>query len=100
MFESALTGAVLGERIAPFTQLDPAQQDRVLARWRDARAGFRRTVHRGLSKLVLSVYWGQPEVFARIGYPGPPSVRGLREAYADQLVDLDALRATPAAKEK
>ena len=34
VFENALTGALFGERLAPFTQLDPQAQDRVLTQWR------------------------------------------------------------------
>jgi hypothetical protein len=99
VFENALTGAVVGERIAPFSALSPEARDRVLAGWRDSRIGFRRTVFRALGGLILSVYWGDERVWQRIGYGGPPDRAGLRAAYADNLVDYDALRATRAKQE-
>jgi len=93
-FENALTGALFGERVVPFTRLSADDQDRVLARWRGSRLGFRRTVYRALSALVSAVYWGDPRTWERIGYAGPPDVAALRETYRDNLVDLEALRAT------
>ncbi len=93
-FESGLTGAVFFERVRPFTQLSAEAQDRVLANWRDSHIGFRRTVYRALSSLVGALYYGDERTWKRVGYPGPPSLTGLRAAYADNLVDLHALRAT------
>lgn len=98
IFENALTGALAGERLVPFTQLDPEAQDRVLARWRDSSVGFRRTVYKGIVGAVFAVYWGDERTWARIGYAGPPDMLELRRMYADELVDLNALRATPLAK--
>jgi hypothetical protein len=99
MFDNALTGALFGERARPFSQLAPAEQDRVLASWKSSSVPFRRTLYRGLSFLVLSVYWSMPETWPRIGYGGPPDVQGLRAAYADNLVDLESLRASSGTKE-
>jgi hypothetical protein len=98
VFESGLTGALLGERIRPFTQLSEDAQDRVLAAFRDSRLGFRRTVFHALNALVGSLYYGDEGTWERIGYPGPPSPSGLRLAYAENLVDLGALRAQHAPK--
>jgi hypothetical protein len=92
VFESALGGALLGERIAPFTQLDDAGRDRVLAAWRDSRIGFRRTVYRALSSTIQAAYWGDPRTWARLAYDGPPKLETLRHVYADNLVELDSLR--------
>ena len=92
-FESGLTGALFFERVRPFTQLSPEDQDRVLARWRDSNIGFRRTVYRALSSLVGALYYGDERTWQRMGYPGPPSLSGLRTTYAENLVDLHALRA-------
>lgn len=92
VFESALGGALLGERIAPFTQLDDASQDRVLAAWRDSRIGFRRTVYRALSSTILAAYWGDPRTWPRLAYDGPPKLETLRHVYADNLVEFDSLR--------
>ncbi len=94
VFESGLTGAVFFERVRPFTQLSGEDQDRVLSKWRDSKIGFRRTVFRALSSLVGALYYGDERTWKRIGYPGPPSLSGLRATYAENLVDLDAMRAT------
>lgn len=93
VFENGLTGALFFERVRPFTQLSPEDQDQVLRNWRDSNIGFRRTVYRALSSLVGALYYGDERTWERIGYPGPPSLSGLREAYAENLVDLHALRA-------
>jgi hypothetical protein len=98
VFENGLSGALSGERLVPFTQLDAEAQDRVLASWRDSRVGFRRTVYRGLTGAVFAMYWGDPRTWQRIGYGGPPDFEKLRSVYADQLLDFDALRASPLAK--
>ena len=97
LFENALGGALMGERLVPFTQLSHAQQERALASFRDSRIGMRRTVFRALAGVVWFVYWGNPGTWKRIGYGGPPDAVALRAAYASNLVDLDALRATPLA---
>lgn len=93
--ENALLGALVGERIAPFTQLTPEAQDRVLDNMRRSRLTVRRTLYRALSSLVSALYWGDERAWARIGYPGPPDPVGLRQTYADNLVDLSALRKPP-----
>jgi len=98
LFENALGGALAGERVVPFTQLPPERQDRVLAAWQHSKLGVRRTIYRALSASVMAFYWGNARTWPRIGYGGPPDVAALRASYADNLVDLDALRATPVAK--
>lgn len=92
LFENGLTGALFFERVRPFTALSGEDQDRVLLAWRDSRVALRRTVYRALSSLATSLYFGDARVWPGLGYPGPPSPSGLRDAYAAQLVDLDALR--------
>jgi hypothetical protein len=91
--ENALSGALFFERMTPFTQLSGEDQDRVLNQLRASRLGFRRTVFYALANLVASLYWGDARTWARIGYGGPPDRDALREAYRENLVDLDALRA-------
>jgi len=90
--ESALVGALFAERLTPFTQLAPEEQDEVLRAWKDSSVGFRRTAFRALSSMVAALYYGDSRTWSRIGYAGPPSVRGLRTAFAMNLVDLDALQ--------
>ncbi|MET0284494.1 MAG: gluconate 2-dehydrogenase subunit 3 family protein [Polyangiales bacterium] len=95
MLENALSGALFLERFQPFTKLDAAGQDAVLAHMRDSSVGVRRTVFRALTTVVNAFYWAQPDTWLRAGYGGPPETADLREMYKDQLVDLDSLRATP-----
>jgi Gluconate 2-dehydrogenase subunit 3 len=97
LFDNALGGALTGERLVPFTHLSSADQERLLFAWRDSSIGMRRTVFRALAGVVWAVYWGNPSTWKRIGYGGPPDGGALRAAYASNLVDLDALRATPLA---
>ncbi len=92
VFESGLTGALFFERVRPFTQLSGEEQDRVLTAWRDSPIGFRRTVYRALSSLCGALYFGDDRTWQRLGYPGPPSPAALRATYAENLVDLHALR--------
>jgi hypothetical protein len=98
IFDNALSGALGGERLVPFTKLDGQARTRVLANWRDSDIGFKRTVYKGLTGAIFAVYWGDPRTWKRIGYDGPPDCAQLREGYASDLVDLDRLRATPLAK--
>lgn len=98
IFDNALSGALGGERLVPFTKLDAEARARVLANWRDSDVGFKRTVYKGLTSAIFAVYWGDPRTWKRIGYDGPPDCVQLRAGYASDLVDLDRLRATPLAK--
>lgn len=91
LFENGLVGAVFFERVKPFTQLDAETQDRVLLAWRDSSITLRRTVYRALTSLTASMYYADPRTWPGIGYPGPPNPTALREAYANQLVNLAAL---------
>lgn len=99
IFDNAFTGAVFGERVRPFSQLDGDAQDAVIRNWQSSGVAFRRTLIRGLSGLIMAVYWGDPRTWSRMGYPGPPDPRGLRAAYAENLVDLGSLRAVSPPKE-
>lgn len=99
LFDNAFTGALFGERVRPFSQLDGQAQDAVIRNWQTSSVAFRRTLMRGLSSLVMSIYWGDPRSWSRIGYAGPPDARALRATYSENLVDLNSLRAQSPAKE-
>jgi hypothetical protein len=94
--ENGLTGALFFERVTPFTQLAPAEQDRALRAFKHSKVAVRRTLFRALSGLTGAMYYGHPDTWPSVGYPGPPDHVAMREAYRDQLVDFDALRARPA----
>lgn len=92
LFENALTGVLFGERFKPFTELDAAAQDRVLAQWRASTVGFRRSAYGALNGLIASTYFGDPRTWKRIGYDGPPSPQALRVGFSMNLVDYASLR--------
>ena len=74
LFENGLAGFLFGARTRPFTRLDGAEQDRVLAEWRDSRLAVRRTGYAALRTLVLAGYYQSPSVWPAVGYPGPPDI--------------------------
>lgn len=75
LFESAGAGLLLDGAPRLFTTSSPPQQDRRLAAWRDSRIAVRRTGYRALKRLVYAAYYGSPETWAVVGYPGPPMAR-------------------------
>jgi hypothetical protein len=93
VFDNALTGALFGERLAPFTQLDPQAQDRVLTQWRASTVAFRRSAFGALNGLISSTYFGDARTWQRIGYDGPPSPQALRVGFSMNLVDYERLKA-------
>jgi len=76
LFENALPGLLLDGRARPFTHLDPAAQDRVLASWRESRLVLRRGSYHALRKLCLGVYYGDASTWAALHYAGPPDLGG------------------------
>lgn len=71
LFDNALAGFLFGGRTRPFTALDAAAQDEVLAEWRDSRVALRRTGYNALRTLVLAGYYQSGLTWKPIGYPGP-----------------------------
>lgn len=74
LFENALTGFLFGGQLRPFTASSPWEQDERLRGWSRSRIVLRRSGFRALKKLVYAAYFGSPETWAAIGYPGPPPV--------------------------
>ena len=74
LFENGLTGLAWGGRPAPFTTLDPAGQDARLEAWRTSRIDLMRTGYQAMARLAHATYYASPEVYALVGYPGPPEV--------------------------
>src|SRR5215472_9423984 len=74
LFENGLAGFLFGGRTRPFTRLDGAEQDRVLAEWRDSRIAVRRTGFTALRTLVLAAYYQSPTIWPAVGYGGPPGI--------------------------
>ena len=72
LFENALPNFLFGMRTEPFSQLDPGEQDQVLAEWRDSRLTLRRTGYRALRGIAIAAYYGNNATWPAVGYGGPP----------------------------
>ena len=90
LFENALPNFLFGGRTVPFTQLSPTEQDQVLGEWRDSRLTLRRTGYAALRNLTLAAYYGNPQTWAAVGYPGPP--KGIHDPDAPAWRGGDAAR--------
>lgn len=73
LLESGLSGLLSGVGITPFTAMSAQQQDAVLEDWGRSRLLLKRTGFHALRGLVLAVYFGNPDVWASVGYGGPPA---------------------------
>jgi hypothetical protein len=74
LFENGLGGLLTNLRPTPFTRLSPADQDARLDAWRRSRVALLRSGYQALKRLAQATYYSSPEVYARVGYPGPPDV--------------------------
>lgn len=52
----------------------PAQIADFLQGWRTSRLGLLRSAYAALHDLVLGAWYGTPEAWPAIGYPGPPEI--------------------------
>lgn len=80
LIENALVGLLLDGRATPFTLLGPAGQDEVLDTFRTSRIPLRRSVFKALRGLIAASYWGDPRMYATVGYPGPPDYASVMQA--------------------
>jgi hypothetical protein len=90
--ENALVGALMLERVTPFTQLSPDAQDRALEAMRASHVPLRKAMFYALKGLCASMYYADDRTWARMGYSGPPPKAMLRSAFSANLVDYDSLR--------
>lgn len=74
VFESAVTGLTSTGTPRPFTRCSPAQQDRRLEVWRHARVELFRSGYQAMKRLAHALYYSSPQIYERVGYPGPPVV--------------------------
>jgi hypothetical protein len=74
VFESALTGLVTAGAPRPFTRSSPAEQDQRLEAWRHSRVALFRSGYQAMKRLSHAIYYSSPDIYARLGYPGPPVV--------------------------
>lgn len=76
IFENGATGLFTVGSSRPFTRSNPEQQDARLDAWRTSRLLVLRSGYQAMKRLANAAYYSSPEIYARVGYPGPPSVQG------------------------
>lgn len=74
LFENGLTGLVTTLRPTPFSQLDPEGQAARLDAWRHSPLSLLGSGYLALTRIFHATYYASPQVYAQIGYPGPPEV--------------------------
>jgi hypothetical protein len=74
VFENAMTGLLTVGRPQTFTRSTPEDQDARLQAWRHSRVALFRSGYQAMKRLAHATYYSSPEVYARLGYPGPPVV--------------------------
>ena len=72
LFDNALFSVVTGGPPTPFTQQSAEEQDAQLRAWQTSRLAIRRTGFQAMKRLCCAIYFGSPETYASVGYPGPP----------------------------
>ena len=72
LLENALAGLLLDGRTQPFSVASPEARDRALRAWQSSSIGALRRGFKALRGLCASTYFGNPAVYAAVGYPGPP----------------------------
>jgi hypothetical protein len=77
LFDNALAALIFDGRARPFSRLDAAAQDQVLAAWRDSRITVRRSGYQALRRLCLGACYTDEGEQRAIGYSGPRRVPGL-----------------------
>ena len=74
LFESGFLGTFIAGSPRPFTRAAPDDQDARLEAWRRSRVALLRSGYQAVKRLVHATYYSSPEIYAFIGYPGPPVV--------------------------
>ena len=72
LFENGISGLLTNGRPTPFTQLSMEAQGLRLNAWRHSRITLLRSGYLALTRLIHATYYSSPQVYARMGYPGPP----------------------------
>ena len=57
-----------------WAQASPEEVAAFLQGWRNSRFALLRSAYAGLHDLVLGAWYGNPDTWPRIGYPGPPEM--------------------------
>src|SRR5690606_2934464 len=70
-------------KVRPFTSLDPAGQDRVVADLQRSRVDLKRDLYKGLKSLASLGVYAAPAARPLVGFPGPFDGPGIAAAMAD-----------------
>ncbi|HJP23589.1 MAG TPA: hypothetical protein QF861_18710 [Alphaproteobacteria bacterium] len=55
-------------------EISPERLDAFLVDWRQSSIGLLRVAYFALHELVFAAWYGNPQSWSRIGYPGPPEL--------------------------
>ena len=95
VFENALVGMVFDQRLTTFTGASVEAQAEIVEAWRTSNLGVRSQIYTALRGLIAGAYFGSPETYAAVGYPGPPDYKSVAaQAPADPAPE-PATEATP-----
>ncbi len=72
--ESSVFGALVAGSPRPFTRATASDQDARLEAWRRSRFALLRSGYQAIKRLAHATYYSSPEIYALVGYPGPPVV--------------------------
>jgi hypothetical protein len=75
----ALLGFPLTRRLlagvgSPWLEATPEAVKRFLERWRASHFALLRSAYAALHELIMAAWYGNPDTWPAIGYPGPPTV--------------------------
>ncbi len=82
LFDNALAGLMFDARPSTFSSCDAQTQDAIMESWQNSRLDLRRQVYKAIRGLCAGAYYGSAEVYAAVGYPGPPDFKSLLDAQA------------------
>ncbi|HAN31932.1 MAG TPA: hypothetical protein DCQ06_10080, partial [Myxococcales bacterium] len=73
LMDNALGRLLLDGGTSTFTGSSEQEQDQILRDWRYSSLAVRRTGYKALTGLCAATYYGNPLVYKKIGYAGPPN---------------------------
>ena len=71
---SHVTRRLLAGVGSPWLEASAKSVQGFLARWRGSRFALLRSAYAALHELIMAAWYGNPAAWARIGYPGPPTI--------------------------
>ncbi len=66
--------ALLAGVWSPWSEASARSIAAFLAQWRDSRFALKRSAYGALHQLIMAAWYGSPDAWPAIGYPGPPSL--------------------------